>query len=84
MTDLKAINNAVRETCLQVAGFIQHESEGFSADKIEHKGFNDLVSYVDKESEQMLVKACKKYFPPQVLSQKRARKPYGKKNSIGS
>lgn len=63
MTDLKAINNAVRETCLQVAGFIQHESEGFSADKIEHKGFNDLVSYVDKESEQMLVKACKKILP---------------------
>ena len=63
MSDLKAINNAVRETCLQVADFIKREGEGFSTDKIEHKAFNDLVSYVDKESERKLVDACKKILP---------------------
>jgi myo-inositol-1(or 4)-monophosphatase len=35
--------------------FIRKESMGFDASSIEHKGLNDLVSYVDKEAEQQLV-----------------------------
>ncbi len=63
MINLPTVNNAVRETCLQVADFIKKESTEFSRDKIEQKGFNDLVSYVDKESEQQIVNACKKILP---------------------
>ena len=35
--------------------FIRQESYGFSTTNIEYKGFNDLVSYVDKEAEKKLV-----------------------------
>lgn len=38
-----------------VGVFIKEESKKFTADKVEHKGFNDLVSYVDKEAERRLV-----------------------------
>ena len=35
--------------------FIRQESQKFDTDKIEYKGLNDLVSYVDKEAEKKLV-----------------------------
>lgn len=41
---------------VRLAGnFIRKESLNFDADKIEFKGLNDLVSYVDKEAERILV-----------------------------
>ena len=35
--------------------FIRQESQKFDINKIEYKGLNDLVSYVDKEAEKKLV-----------------------------
>ena len=35
--------------------FIQDERKNFNFSKIEYKGQNDLVSYVDKEAEKLLV-----------------------------
>lgn len=46
-----------------VGHFILDQRKEFQASSIEKKGHNDLVSYVDKESEQMLVKRLREIFP---------------------
>lgn len=46
-----------------VGGFIREESQKFSPDQIEYKGFNDLVSYVDKTAEQQLVASLSALLP---------------------
>lgn len=43
--------------------FIRKESLSFDDAKIEYKGLNDLVSYVDKTAERQLVKNLKKVLP---------------------
>ncbi|WP_209329826.1 inositol monophosphatase family protein [Lunatimonas salinarum] len=43
--------------------FIRKERQHFDLGKVEHKGFNDLVSYVDKEAEKIIVKALSNLFP---------------------
>lgn len=48
----------------EVASFIRGEVENFDTNKIEQKSsFNNLVSYVDKESEKKLVASLKKALP---------------------
>lgn len=43
--------------------FIRKEATKFSVDSIEKKGFNDLVSYVDKQAEIMLVEGLANILP---------------------
>jgi len=43
--------------------FIRQESRKFDDSKIEYKGKNDLVSYVDKEAEKRLVKGLSEVLP---------------------
>jgi len=43
--------------------FIRKEAMQFDADKIEYKGLNDLVSYVDKTAEEKLVRNLEKLIP---------------------
>lgn len=43
--------------------FIRQESRKFDESKIEYKGKNDLVSYVDKEAEKRLVKGLSEILP---------------------
>ncbi len=50
-------------TAKKAGQFIREEKEKFSSDKIEVKGLNDLVSYVDKTSEQQIVNELQKHFP---------------------
>ena len=45
------------------AKFIRFEKSRFKADDIQVKGLNDLVSYVDKQSEQQIVKALSELLP---------------------
>ncbi len=47
----------------EAGGFIRRERENFSRDKVEVKGKNDLVSYVDKTAEEMLVTGLRKILP---------------------
>ncbi len=47
----------------EAGSFIREESKKFSIDKAEYKGLNDLVSYVDKESEKMIVSRLSKLLP---------------------
>ena len=58
-----AFDNNMKETCKAVceiaktAGkFIAGERKNFSSDKVESKGVNDFVSYVDRAAEEMIVK----------------------------
>ena len=43
--------------------FIRKESMAFDANKIEYKGLNDMVSYVDKNAEKQLVRNLTKLLP---------------------
>lgn len=43
--------------------FIRTEAQSFDRSKIEHKGLNDLVSYVDKQAEEQLVKELQQLLP---------------------
>jgi myo-inositol-1(or 4)-monophosphatase len=47
----------------QVGEFIRTERKTFSAASIEHKGHNDLVSYVDKTAEQKIVDGLSRLLP---------------------
>lgn len=47
----------------EVGAFIRTEATQFKKSTIEHKGFNDLVSYVDKTAEQKLVQQLKIILP---------------------
>ncbi|NLN29867.1 MAG: inositol monophosphatase [Bacteroidales bacterium] len=55
MKDLKTIVNKVAEIALETGKFIKQEAKGFDISRTETKGLHDLVSYVDKKSEEMLV-----------------------------
>lgn len=62
--DLVALELEVVEICNEVGTFIRTEAHEFDRSRIEFKqGFSNLVSYVDKEAEQKLVKRLKKIFP---------------------
>jgi myo-inositol-1(or 4)-monophosphatase len=52
-----------RKIAEEVGTFIEKERLHFSMDRVEHKGFNDLVSYVDKEAEKQLVAQLQAIFP---------------------
>ncbi len=64
MIDLHAIESDVVALCREVGEFILYESKKFSADAIEQKeGFNNLVSYVDKQAEIKLVQRLQQLIP---------------------
>ncbi|MES2568325.1 MAG: inositol monophosphatase family protein [Bacteroidota bacterium] len=61
--DLQNITKQVVD-CAKLAGeFIRTERQTFSYNKVEIKGLNDLVSYVDKTSEKLLVEKLALIFP---------------------
>lgn len=62
--NLQQIEKAVIEISLEVGEFIRKEGAAFDRERIEQKdGFNNLVSYVDKEAERRLVEALHKVVP---------------------
>ena len=64
MSSLSVIEKNVSDLCLEVGEFILTECNNFDTGRIEQKeGFNNLVSYVDKESERRLVHALEKILP---------------------
>lgn len=60
---LNAILPHVITVSKKAGEFIRNERKIFSPEKIEVKGLNDLVSYVDKTSEQIIVNELKTIFP---------------------
>jgi myo-inositol-1(or 4)-monophosphatase len=60
---LAQLLSQTRTIAAEVGAFIDQERQHFSLDRVEHKGFNDLVSYVDKEAEKRLVARLQAIFP---------------------
>jgi len=62
--NLQAIEKSVIAICEEVSAFIRKEGASFDLSNIEEKdGFNNLVSYVDKEAERRLVEVLHKILP---------------------
>src|ERR1700679_3846264 len=61
--DLQKITYKVNEIAKTAGAFIREQRKTFSTDKIEFKGVNDMVSYVDKTAEEMIVAALKELIP---------------------
>lgn len=61
--NLEQITKKACEAVARAAGFIRKESLSFDKSKVEHKGLHDLVSYVDKTSEEILVDSLRKILP---------------------
>ncbi len=61
--DYEALCNEVILVAKKAGAFILQESKKFSASKIEYKGLNDMVSYVDKTAEQMIVEQLSQLLP---------------------
>lgn len=63
MINYQNITKEVTLLTQQVAQYIAEQALSFSSEKIEHKGLNDLVSYVDKTAEMQLVKGLQAILP---------------------
>lgn len=61
--NLEVITQQVTEVVRNASSFIQQEAKLFASDKIEYKEFNNVVSYVDKEAEKMLVQGLRNIVP---------------------
>lgn len=53
--DLNLILENTKTTAKKAGAFIRKERQRFNIKSVEHKSFNDLVSYVDKEAERIIV-----------------------------
>lgn len=63
MLDLQAITQEVIRVSQDVGEFIMRELAVFDKAHIEHKAKNNLVSYVDKEAEKMIVERLSRLVP---------------------
>jgi myo-inositol-1(or 4)-monophosphatase len=63
MIDLKNICTEIEKVASETGAYIRKESEGFDLSRAESKGLNDLVSYVDKGAEEMLVERLSLLLP---------------------
>jgi myo-inositol-1(or 4)-monophosphatase len=63
MVNYKELCREVVKAARETGEFILRESEGFDINRAESKGLNDLVSYVDKGSEKLLVERLSMILP---------------------
>ena len=61
--DLQHITNEVIKIAQRTGEFIRFEGQKFDRSKIQEKGLNNLVSYVDMEAEKMIVQTLKFTLP---------------------
>ena len=61
--ELEPLSKACREVCAEVAGYIRGEFAGFDLSQAEHKTATSLVTHVDVEAEERLVKRLEKILP---------------------
>ncbi|MGZ3752981.1 MAG: inositol monophosphatase family protein [Mucilaginibacter sp.] len=60
---LENLTKQVIEVSKKAGDFIRQERKNFDPDTIEYKGLNDLVSYVDKTAENIIVTSLEKILP---------------------
>lgn len=63
MVDLKNMLNAMEAIAKEAGVFIRREALSFNKSKVEYKGLNDLVSYVDKTAEEYIIGRLSKLLP---------------------
>lgn len=63
MIDLQNITLEVVKLCRQVGSFMREQRRDFSHKNVEEKGAHDLVSYVDRQAESMIIDVLKKLLP---------------------
>ena len=63
MIDLNVILDQTKEIAKEVGAFIRRERQHFDLASVEAKGLNDLVSYVDKEAEKIIVARLTQVLP---------------------
>jgi myo-inositol-1(or 4)-monophosphatase len=63
LDQLLQLSDQVNQLAAEVAAFQRQELAVFERGAIEHKGLHDLVSYVDRQSEEMLVAQLQKLLP---------------------
>ena len=61
--DFQKLTESVCEIARQAGAYIRKERASFSVDKVERKHAHDYVSYVDKGSEERIVKALRQLLP---------------------
>lgn len=61
--DYNKLAKSVNQLSIEIGDWMYTERQQFSEDKVESKSFNNLVSYVDKESERRFVEGLKKILP---------------------
>ncbi|MFC4871172.1 inositol monophosphatase family protein [Negadavirga shengliensis] len=61
--DINHLIKKVEIIAKEAGAFIRRERESFELEKVEQKGFNDLVSYVDKTAEEIIVEGLSGVFP---------------------
>lgn len=61
--DLQAITAQVASLARQTGEFVRKATTEFTKDSIEYKGLNDLVSFVDKQTEERLVAGLRNILP---------------------
>ena len=61
--DLEKLLQDTIDLSKEAGAFIRGEGQHFEMIHVEEKGLNDLVSYVDKTAEQMIVKRLRKLLP---------------------
>lgn len=60
---LSALTTKTSEIVRKAANFIATEAQTFDYGKVEYKGLNDLVSYVDRQTEVILVEGLRQILP---------------------
>ncbi len=63
MKDLLALSLEVAAVARRAGAFLQQEALGFDLSRIEYKGHSDLVSYVDREAEKLIVEGLRAILP---------------------
>ena len=63
MQNLQELTRLVCKIAREAGSYIRKERVGFSADRVERKHAHDYVSYVDKGSEERIVKALRELLP---------------------
>ena len=61
--NLSQLSQNLNVIARSVGAYIRKEGDNFDRSRIEMKGFNDLVSYVDKQAEEQLVNELRKLLP---------------------
>ncbi|WP_373520559.1 inositol monophosphatase family protein [Aquiflexum sp.] len=63
MIDLLKVLNQTKVVAEEAGAFIRKERQFFDVKNVEQKGLNDLVSYVDKQAEMMIVEKLSEILP---------------------